>query len=66
MVINLDICNFLWFFALIYSCVYIIALIIVTRLNRCRFNRTNKAVLVTYSLIFSVTVAGSSINIIAQ
>lgn len=58
-----NVCSFLWYFAILYGVIYICIMAVVVKLNRCRFNRTNKGVLITYSLIFSLTVAGSTLNI---
>ena len=63
---QINICNILWFTAIFYTFVYTCAMLYVIIVNRCRFNCSNKGVLLTFWLIFALTLAGSSIFIRQQ
>lgn len=66
MIFSLSICSILWLTAILYALIYTIAMLYVIRVNRCRFNRTNKAILLTFWLIFAVTVAGSTLSVLTE
>ena len=60
---QINICNILWFTAILYTFIYTCAMLYVIIVNRCRFNCSNKGVILTFWLIFALTLAGSSIII---